>query len=481
MIRRAVAYSLAQRYCEMAIHIVSLVIIARFVPPAEFGVYAIAAAMISLASLAGAVGVTDYLVTTLELTRDKRAAALGLMLTTSASVGFIVMAIGFGIVRLGGDTDLALVLTIMATTVFIDPWKHVAHGLLRRDMLFGPLVVMFLSGAVVQAAAGIGLSVLGFGAPGLAIAFVLNSAAGLVLAVALAQRVGGYPIRFHGWDDPLRFGWRQAAVSIMLTVGKAVPTMLAGLVLGYAAAGLLSRSLRITSLFNDVVVNAVNRVALPVLSRQRRDGQDLRRTYLVHFQYVSVLSWPIFIGLALWAPPFVDVLLGGDWLALIPLVRILCLVGVLLPVTGLLFTYYTAIDRLDVYLRRQIIAQSLLMVTAVSAAFLSVEWLAAALALESAFSVVLALTPLHAALGAGFGDLWRAARPSLVTTTVAVAPMAAMLSIVGPPGTDDVLYLAIAILLSATGWLIGIYATNHPLSNEMTTLARLVRSTRRRR
>src|SRR3546814_18584224 len=79
-IRRSVALSFAQRYSALAIQLGAVVVLARLLTPAEFGTFAVASAVVTLAAVLQDFGVGNYLVQEKSLERRK--------LETAYSVAF---------------------------------------------------------------------------------------------------------------------------------------------------------------------------------------------------------------------------------------------------------------------------------------------------------------------------------------------------------------------------------------------------------
>src|SRR3546814_7174749 len=78
------------------------------------------------------------------------------------------------------------------------------------------------------------------------------------------------------------------------------------------------------AIFSKLIFEGLQPVLLPALSEKVRRGEDLREVYLRAMEYVTVLYWPFLAMLGLMADPIVRLLLGDQWLTVIPLVQIFC-------------------------------------------------------------------------------------------------------------------------------------------------------------
>lgn len=194
MIRIAFAFSLLQRYIELAIQVGSMIVLARLIPPDEFGVFVAGAAVLALAAAVGEFGQRDYLIQERELTRERRAAALGLSISVSAACA---LAIGGALLLLPAsvvDDQLRPVVLVLIMVLLARPFKIAATALLQREMRFGPVCAIGALEAGTSAIVAISLAVLGFGAMALAWGALAGALVGLARAFAVAGRAGR---RFH--------------------------------------------------------------------------------------------------------------------------------------------------------------------------------------------------------------------------------------------------------------------------------------------
>jgi O-antigen/teichoic acid export membrane protein len=134
-------------------------------------------------------------------------------------------------------------------------------------------------------------------------------------------------VRFAGWvtlDRLLWFAYTNVDVAI------------AGRVLGSAAVGVYSTALSLASIPLDKVMTIVNEISLSAFSRIQDDRDRVRRGMLRALESVSLLGFPVFLGMAAVAPEMIDLLLGAKWAAAVVPLQIVCLVFPLRAL-GLLF------------------------------------------------------------------------------------------------------------------------------------------------
>lgn len=478
MIRRALAFSLLQRYSELTIQVGSMIVLARLIPPAEFGVFVAGAAVLALASAVGDFGQRDYLIQERELTRERRAAALGLSWT--ASLACMLLVAGAAVLLPDGAVDhrLRTVLLILALGLLVQPLTAAITALLQRDMRFGPVCAIGTVQVATSSVAAIFTAALGFGAASLA----WGALAGALAAFGVALRAGGpggwTAPSLRGWRGVARFGVMRTAVAGLAQVGDAGAMLAISHLLGFAATGLLDRGRKMSKLFNQVVIEAVKPVVLPVLAKHERSGGDLKEAYLYKVSCLSALAWPFFAFIALFAEPIVGLVLGPTWSEVVSIVRvlcILCLAGIWGPPNQLNARFYIALGLLPALLRRQVVLQSAKLLLVAGCALVSVEAVAAAFVAASLLKVALDLGPLKRRLNYGIGELLGRVTTSAAVTAASLVPPLSLVAIFGMPRVDDLALLAAGAVAAACGWLVGTFATGHPLWDEITLAVRATR------
>jgi O-antigen/teichoic acid export membrane protein len=86
-------------------------------------------------------------------------------------------------------------------------------------------------------------------------------------------------------------------------------------------------------------------VAFSAFSRLQDDGAELRRFFDHLTRLTGAIAFPVFLGLAAIAPEFLTAAFGQRWVIAAPVLRILCVIGVLHCVAFLHGTLLRAVGR----------------------------------------------------------------------------------------------------------------------------------------
>ncbi len=335
-VRRSLAYTFAESYLANALQVVSIFFLARWLTPAETGVWAIAAVFAAVASTFRDFGVAEYLIQEKNLTHEKLRAALTVNIIASWLMAIGLLAASGAIAGFYREPGVASVMRVQACNFFLIPFGAVTFAYFRRNLDYRPFFWASVLSNVTTFVVSLSCAYAGLGYMSLA----WSSLAGVVVSVGVATAVRPPDLPrlpgLKGWRDVVQSGKHLTGIYLFGQIGKSAPELIIGRVLGVAPVGFFSRANGLGELFNRTVLRAALPVCLPYFAQEVRSGMDVRDGYLRAVSYLTVIGWPFFVFLAAMAFPTVRILYGTQWLESVPLARILCIAA------AVEVTYYLA-------------------------------------------------------------------------------------------------------------------------------------------
>ncbi len=466
-VRRSLAITFLDRYAALAINIVSTIVLARLLTPAEIGVYSVAAVFVLLASILRDFGIADYLVQVKKVTPEALGAAFTLMVAVSWTLAGGIYLLAPWAAAYFSEPGVEAVLHILAINFLLTPFGAVFMALLKRAMRFEISLRIHLAQNITHAVTAIALAFLGFGYLSLAWAAV----AGLVATVTASwwYRSRDLPLRprFRGMRQVARFGGWASLGTIAGQGAESLPELAIGRAYGMAPVGYFSRANGLVQMFDYSIMNAAAPVVMPHFSRLRREGGDLAAHALHMTRLVTALAWPFYALLALFAAPVISLLFGDQWEAAVPLTQILCLFGALKVAAPYGSMVLKALNRPQddgwINVCHLLALIGVLFVTLPRGLEAVVWGVALAMSVRSG----LYLLRLRAILGFSWGDYLCAVSPSLGLAVAAWAP-AALLYEWWAPTSDFWQWTAMGVAGGAglLGWGVALRLLRHPLYGE---------------
>jgi O-antigen/teichoic acid export membrane protein len=476
-VRRALLLSTADRYFTFASNFAVAAAVSRILTPAEIGVSVVGMAILGIALSVREFASSTFLIQREVLTREDIRASSTVMLVLTALIVAVLLVATPALVRAYGEERLGAYFHIVCASLFLDLIAIQIVSLLRREMAYVRIVIIDLAGAVVGALTTIVLALSGFSYMSFAWAWLATSVVAGVISLAVHPQPWIFKPCFSHWHGVVRFGGYNGGIALLYKVYDTVPYMLFGWILSPQAAAIFSRSLMICQLPNKLILGGAMSVILPAFSEQAREGRSLKEPYLHALEIITALYWPAFLVLAVMAEPVVQVVLGGQWHEVAPLVRVIAIAS--------LFSFSFEVNY-PVMVAMGAIRQSFFRALATfpaSAAILIGAILVGGLHMAAwstlfiiPFQAVVSMSFVKHRLGISHFDvllaLWKSGVAALAS---AAGPLCIALAL----GADWRLSFGHAVVAGAaalTGWLVGLKVTKHPLLEEVAHVASAVRA-----
>jgi PST family polysaccharide transporter len=240
--------------------------------------------------------------------------------------------------------------------------------------------------------------------------------AGTVLAWILAGWRPTWLFHAEATREIMTYGFHIILLEVAGAFRNNVDYLLVGKILGAAALGYYTMSYRIPELLIRSVNIVVGKVSLPVMAIAQTDREQLRSFYFSYLHYLSMVIFPVAVGLAITAPVFIPLFLSDTWIpAITPTILISLALGIAAMgfVPGIL---YKAISRPELLTRLNFIKVPF----AVFVLWFSTRWgingVAAGQIVISIFSVALDTLVANYIMRYSVKDLIGALAPSLFST-----------------------------------------------------------------
>lgn len=303
-----------------------IVVLARLLSPADFGLIAMATFFTELIGRVS-LGFRFPIIQRKEITPSH----LSTIFWAGIAAGVVLWGISAAVSPLMASffrNDLVRPITIVLSIEFIiSSFGLVQSSLLSRDLDFKKLAIVDMVTSLANGVFAISLAYAHFGVWSLVWGSIVSSSVTVVLLWKLYPWRPRLHFSFGSLRDLSGFGAAVVGNSIVNHVGNDMDRLLMGRLLGPGNVGFFSQASRATQ-FPKLISQVVARVTFPALSSVQDDYARIRRGYLKSVTYVSLATFPLLSGLAVVAPEFVRVVLGAQWIPMVLPLRVLCVVGI---------------------------------------------------------------------------------------------------------------------------------------------------------
>lgn len=473
-IRGALVTVFVSRYATQGINFAAMVLLAHLIPPAETGLFSVAASIVLLAQAVRDFGIAEFLMQERDLTSYKIRTAFGMTLILSWALGVLVFLSRHLIADFYNTPELGDLIVIVTGCFIVAPFSSTVMALLNREMAFGTLFRISLAATIVNQAVAIVLAFMGFGAAALTAGMLAANTTTAVVA-SLSLRSWDHVIpSLREWRALASFGAYISSANIVDQIGLRAPDLIIGRLIGYQALGLFNRANGIISLVANMVLTGAHTVATPVFSSAHRAGEDLHHAYLQIVALMSGVILPMLAMLAIVAHPLVSVLLGPTWTATAPLVPLLCLGFVPDALTPMVVSFMNATGRVSTTLRIALSLRCVQLVLVCALASFGIMWLAIGQGVLGGVTVVVNAHFLRQSIRIRFVELLHAIQRSSFVTLMSAVPPLVLVQLRADLSDPAWIVLGYAGLAGGIGWISGIVITAHPLRGELLGAMRMM-------
>jgi lipopolysaccharide exporter len=316
------------RALDRSIGLASTIILARLLVPEDFGLVAMATALLALLEVFGAFGVDMALIQNTSATDRHLDTAWTFNVIQGAAFGLALLALAGPAADFYSEPRLQAIILCLAAGSLIQGFENIGTVMFRKELRFQQeFTLLFcrrLAGFLVT----------------IPVAFVLRSywalvagmLMGRVAAVALSYALHEYRPRFSfaALRELLHFGKWLVVSNTLYFITSRCADFVIGKTSGAHALGLFNLSYEISNLPTSDLIAPINRAIFPGYAQKANQLDALRDTYLQVIGVVALLAVPAGVGIAAVAEILVPVVLGPKWVEAVPAMTALSFFGVLL-------------------------------------------------------------------------------------------------------------------------------------------------------
>lgn len=474
--RKAFAFSFVDRYAGLVIHVASAMFIARLLTPNEIGVYSLTMVLVGFIATFRDLGAGQYLVQKKDLTTEHIRATWAVQLGLGILFASIIAGASIPVARFYEEPRMTTIMLVLAFNFAITPFQALPYAWLTRGMKFDILATIRVTGALAQAACAITLAWNGVGPISLAWANLAATIAGIALA---AMIVGGslpWIPRFVGVRQVVSFGGRITAVAFFNTIRNASPELFLGKLQGMTETGLFSRGHGLVTMFERLIMDAVNAVAFPLFAKQLREDQDVTSLFLRAAALITALGWSFLACLGILAFPVIRLLYGMQWDEAVDPTRWLAAAMILAVPVYVCLAPMLATGAVSQVLRVAALSTCVSVACSGIGAYFGLLTLSQLLVPAAAISSVLWLYAAKDHVKFSWTKIFQTLGKSAVIAMAAAGVPLIVSIVMGWRSSDILVTLLIAVPGAAAGFCVAACMTRHAIWDEITRAVALLRT-----
>jgi PST family polysaccharide transporter len=325
----------ASQGAGVIIGLVSTVVLARLLSPADYGIMAMVVAVTAFAGLFRDLGLSSAAIQKHTLTNAQQSNLfwMNVALGTTLTVG--LAAASPLVVWFYHKPEVLWVTVALSASFLIGSLATQSGALLVREMRFGQQAVAGISGALVSLSVSVTLALQGFRYWSLVWGPLAGGLTSTSLLFILSPFRPGLPSRGTGLKEMLKFGAHITAFDFVNYFSRNLDSILIGRYWGAGPLGLYSRAYALLMFPINNLRGPINAVAFPAMSRLQNQPEAFRAYYLRVTSLLALVSMPLTAFLFVASRPVIELLLGRQWLGVAPIFSCLAFAAFVQPASGL--------------------------------------------------------------------------------------------------------------------------------------------------
>jgi O-antigen/teichoic acid export membrane protein len=346
------------------LQVVLLVVLARILSPADFGLYGIATLTLTALQQFSRLGFDTALIQRHEENVDPY---LDTVFTLQILRGTVIAGVAFLsaslVAAFFSEPRATPILRVIALLTVFQALYNPGTVYFEKDLKFHKEFVMSFSGSFTRFVVSIGYALVN--------PTVWALVAGAVVG-NLVQLVVSYLVHdYRPWPrfdrerameliDYGKWIFGSSAISFFYSEGDDI---FVGRLLGSGSLGLYQVAYRLSNAPATEIAHTISRVSMPAYSKIQDDEAALQEGFHRVLQFSSLVSVPMGIGIVVVAPVFVPTFLGDGWEAMVAPMQVLAVFGVLRSVRTCASPLFRALGQPDYTAKIHAIRLSLMVVT----------------------------------------------------------------------------------------------------------------------
>ena len=319
-------WMLSARMLMRASGLINVMILARLLPPADFGVVGLTVALIGAFEAMSDLSMNAAIVRHPDPKKKHYNTAFTIALLRGLLIGGLALLCADPLAEFYGDERLKYVAWALAAQSVIFGFTNIGTADFQRDFTFGKDFTYLAARKLGGSAASIGFALTIW--PDYR-ALVAGLIVGSVTSVAASYIL--HPMRprlsLEAFGELFGFSKWMLATNLLDFAHRRVDALILGKTLGLAPLGIHALAMELANLVANDFAQPLRRATMPGFAKLQSNLKELRHQFATAYGASMIFAVPFALGVGLVAEPAIRLAFGPDWAAAAPPLRILCIYG----------------------------------------------------------------------------------------------------------------------------------------------------------
>lgn len=352
-------WSTLERFSVQGIQFVVMIIMARILTPADYGLVGMLAIFIAVSQSLIDSGFSQALIRKQDRSEIDNSTVFYFNIGVGIVLYFILFFSAPLIARFYNEPQLIPITRVVGLSLVFNSLAVVQRALLTINLDFKTQAKASFVGAIVSGIIGITMAYTGFGVWAIVWQQISNLGIITVLLWILSHWKPIWAYSWKSFKELFSFGSKLLASGLLNTIFNNLYLIVIGKFFRASDLGYYTRAHQFTDFASSNITGIFQRVTYPVLCTIQDDDTRLRDVYRRLLKTSAFIIFPLMMGLAAVAKPMVITFLTEKWLFSALLIQILCFAQMWYPVHAINLNLLQVKGRSDLFLKLEIIKKLL--------------------------------------------------------------------------------------------------------------------------
>lgn len=352
---KGVVWSAVERFSVQGIQFVVMIFMARMLTPDDYGLVGMLAVFIAISQSFIDSGFSQALIRKQDRTEVDNSTVFYFNIVLGLLFYCLLFVSAPLIAKFYKEPLLVDLTRVLGLSVLINSFVIVQRALLTVHIDFKTQAKAALVASVVSGAVGLYMASTGFGVWALVAQQLVNLGLNAIMLWILSKWRPQWVYSWTSFRELFSFGSKLLASGLLDTLYKNIYQIVIGKLFSASNLGYYSRASHFAEFPSSNLTGIMQRVTYPILCSIQDDDERLATVYRRFLKLSAFIIFPMMVGLAAVAEPFILVLLGEKWLFSATLLFIICFSRMWYPIHAINLNLLQVKGRSDLFLRLEII------------------------------------------------------------------------------------------------------------------------------
>lgn len=367
---RAAGWAFFSKLLSQIVSFAVGVVLARLLIPDDFGLIAMAAFFVGVASLMVDVGFGHALIQKQDTTEVHFDSIFWTNALLSISLGLLLFFSANLIADFYGKHELTRIMELLSVVFVFAIFGFIPRMVLSKRLDFKSISISELAGMIVSGGIAITLASIGFGYWSLVIHILVQNLITMILLIFFAKWAPKFRFDIRAVKELFGFSFYIFMTRLLQYVAGSVDKMLLGKYVGSYSTGIYDKAQSIMLTPLAAISDSIGSVMFPSMSLIQNDKERVRDIYIRSTRAIALITFPMMTGMFVVSESFVYSVLGEKWGDIIPAIKIFCVAGMFSSLATVIPAVFQSLGKSRLQFKVNLITQPIRIISIV----IGIKW-----------------------------------------------------------------------------------------------------------